>query len=281
MILPGIYNQGVRTPDCWIHATKWAAEASRPGIDQPTVTEFRAFALDPRDGISDGGSLTEVVRGARGSYPGLEIVRFEDRFAALDRLLSAGRPASVALWSGKLPIALRFGFNGAHQVGVVRDRGTTYLANPLAREGTPPVPITTAALQTAMTASELGYGGDVRAAIFPAPTEADMPGLKVTLLGDKTISGVFRSKIDSSAIYLHDRSQRDLVTAGRPFQALSAYERDWDNARGYVITESRMPSWISANAGTFTPDPPRASAIADFNAGVDAAVAQAATARRS
>jgi hypothetical protein len=82
----------------------------------------------------------------------------------------------------------------------------------------------------------------------------DMPGLKVTLIGDKAISGVFRTTIDTEAINLHDRSIRDPIAAGRPFQALGTYARDYDAAPGYVLTESRIPSWVSETAGTFTPD---------------------------
>ena len=84
----------------------------------------------------------------------------------------------------------------------------------------------------------------------------DMPGLKVTLTGDKAISGVFRSTIATEAIYLHDRSIRDDIAAGRAFQALATYARDFDGAPGVVLTESRTPSWVSETAGTFTPDAP-------------------------
>lgn len=156
--------------DCWVVATVWAAEASRPGIRHPTVTEYRRHAGDPDDGVTDGGSLDEVVKGARGSWPSLDVTRWQstawDAFASL---VKAGRPASVALDSAKLPPHLRFGFYGKHQVGVAWDavRKTFVIANPLDKDGTPPKAISEAALRVAVLAL-LPQRQEVRAAVFPA-----------------------------------------------------------------------------------------------------------------
>ena len=88
-----------------------------------------------------------------------------DTFMAVVR---ADRPVSLAVSSRLLPPALRFGFNGANQVGIGWD-GRVVLANPLAPDGSRPQPVEEEALKLAATAL---YAGEIRAALFPARLEA-------------------------------------------------------------------------------------------------------------
>ena len=170
MALPGVFSQrswpgAGDVDDCWVVATIWAAVAADPTAVRPSVTTFRAAAGDPDDGVTDGGSLDEVIRGARRIWPALPVRAFaSDDFDAFLAAVRGGSPASLAVWSGKLPIGLRFGFLKAHQVGIGWDAGL-YLMNPLATSGARPLTISASALKTAAVAPELGYGG-LRAALF-------------------------------------------------------------------------------------------------------------------
>ena len=168
--LPGVFSQrswpgAGDVDDCWVVATIWAAVAAEAAAVRPSVTTFRAAAGDPDDGQTDGGSLDEVIRGARKVWPALPVRPFAS--ADFDAFLAAvrgGSPASLAVWAGKLPSGLRFGFTKAHQVGIGWDAGL-WLMNPLAASGARPLAISASALRTAAVAPELGYGG-LRAALF-------------------------------------------------------------------------------------------------------------------
>lgn len=251
MPLPGIYNQAIYPDaedldDCWVVATVWAARASDPNLRKPTVTEFRRHAGDPDDGVTDGGTLEEVVKGARGSWPTVPIIRYHGSWQGFLDLLHRGKIASAAVLSMRLPMT--YGFLGWHQVGVAFEDGRYYVANPLAPEGSAPTRISVDALRAAVM--PLGYA---RAVFFPAP-ETDVPGLAVTAKDDPIRSGVFTATSDGESIYLHDRSKRDPVTKGAKRQALGVFLRDFDGAEGYVITEGRFPAWIAKGYGTFVPD---------------------------
>jgi hypothetical protein len=170
MALPGVFSQrswpgAGDVDDCWVVATIWAAVAADPAAVRPSVTTFRAAAGDPDDGVTDGGSLDEVIRGARKVWPALPVRPFASAdFDAFLAAVRSGSPASLAVWAGKLPAGLRFGFLRAHQVGIGWDAGL-WLMNPLATSGARPLAISASALKTAAVAPELGYGG-LRAALF-------------------------------------------------------------------------------------------------------------------
>ena len=237
--------------DCWVVATVWAATASRPGIRQPTVTEFRLHAGDPDDGYRDGGSLTEIMDGCAGSWPDLDVMKFEssswDIFADL---IKSGRPASVALDSSALPAVHRYGFLGKHQCGLAWDGHWFVLANPLAPEGSAPKPITESAIRHAM--QQLVPGLDfLRAAVFPAP-EDDMPGLTTTP-GSNLISGVARVKQGTEVIRVSDR-ERITVSQDAVREAVGPFIADDLKLPGYFISIGGDTCWVRLTQANFTPD---------------------------
>lgn len=165
--------------DCWCVATIWAARASDPDNRKPTVTEFRRHAGDPDDGIRDGGSLDEVMLGSRGTWPGIDVTRWQGAsWSAFASLVKAGRPASVALDSFALPVTHRYGFTGKHQCGLVWSGSSFLLANPLAPEGSYPKPISEAAIKKAVLAL-LPSSPQVRAALFTAPVAASEDDMRI------------------------------------------------------------------------------------------------------
>jgi hypothetical protein len=79
---------------------------------------------------------------------------------------------SLAVDSAALPLGLRFGFYGKHQVGVALRDGALWVANPLAAQGARPIMITEAELKAAAWGLLPDYYA-VRAVIFPvAPRPA-------------------------------------------------------------------------------------------------------------
>lgn len=172
---PKVLNQEVfpgagNVDDCWVVATVWAAVAFRADIRRPDIPEFRRHAGNPDEqGIDDGGSRDQIVRGARGSWPGVRIEQYLGPWIGFRDKVKAGRPASLGVDSGKLPRSMRFGFTGPHQIGVGwdPDRATFIVANPLARNGSRVLPIEAGDLRDAAKAL---FGGSVGAAIFPPRT---------------------------------------------------------------------------------------------------------------
>jgi hypothetical protein len=149
--------------DCWVVATCWAARIA--GVrDLPTVTEFRAAANKPDKPGATGGSLTDIMRAVGVLWPDLGVVKYQStNWDAFALALRRGKVASLGVLSSLLPAGLRFGFGGAHQVGVLFEGG--YLvANPLAPQGSEPIPIS----ETALRASARGLAqGWILAALFP------------------------------------------------------------------------------------------------------------------
>jgi hypothetical protein len=159
--------------DCWVVATVWAEQASRPGSFKPTVPQFRAKADKPDAPGPTGGNIQNVYAGARGCWPDLAVrLYISDEIEPLLKAVRAGQPASIALDSGDLPARLRFGFTGKHQCGLASPDGSRLvLANPLARNGTPALAITGPEVARAMLGlltpaqSRLRF----RAVLFPKP----------------------------------------------------------------------------------------------------------------
>lgn len=172
MVVP-VFNQ-VRfanagdVDDCWVVATIWAAKSVASSIELPDVTQFRAAADDPDDGVNDGGNNDEMVRAVRKLWPHIPLVDFRSSdWARFIGFLREGRVASVAVLSSSLPPNLRFGFGGPHQVGVVWDGANFRLMNPLAPQGSTPPVIAEAALRKA--AFDL-FGFRMKAVVL-SPTE--------------------------------------------------------------------------------------------------------------
>jgi hypothetical protein len=175
--------------DCAIVATFWAARAAGYTGSLPTIAQFRAAAGVPDKPGPTGLLNTQVWRGVQGTalatlHPIMRALQPWDVFADA---LKRGEIASVALDSSKLPSSLRYGFMGAHRVGLAW-RNRWMIANPLGPDGSAPLPIAELALKTAILANG---GGFVYAVTFP-PLE------------------------DSMSIYVRDdRSGRFMIPAGK------------------------------------------------------------------
>lgn len=160
--------------DCWVVSAIQCAHAVAPWMPLPTNTEFRRAAGDPDDGIRDGGSAdqSELVRGVRGCFPGLEVTPVVNGSWLGFRFdLGQGRVASVAVASAKLPARLRFGFTGAHQVSLayVLPERFLFIANPLAPDRSPWIRTTWVELEPAV----FGYAGQGKVSGVLFPTEAE------------------------------------------------------------------------------------------------------------
>jgi hypothetical protein len=158
-----VYPGAGDVDDCFVVATCWAARIA--GVrDLPTVKEFRAAANKPDLPGPSGGSITDIMRAVNVLWPDLGVTEYErpdwDAFALA---LRRGKVASLGVLSSLLPSKLRFGFGGAHQIGVLFDGG--YLvANPLAPQGSEPIPISETALRNAARGLAMGW---ILAALFP------------------------------------------------------------------------------------------------------------------
>lgn len=202
--------------DCWCVATIWAALASDPNARKPTVPQFRKAAGDPDDGIRDGGSNDECMKGAQGIWHDEpDATRWEGTWAGFAALVKAGRPASLAIRSSALPAQYRFGFMGAHRVGAAYDkaRGTFLLMNPLARSGAALQPIMESDLKRAAQALlpsrqtigllfpspndlRLRYGAR-KTSPYPDRTRTDEPDVRIhrsPTTSDATVVGIIKAK---------------------------------------------------------------------------------------
>lgn len=173
--IPGVVNQvtGISgegdVDDCAVATSYWCARYADPAAVFPPVPTFRAAAGNPDDpSRPDGLTLAQVVRGSRATWPHLTIERYSSTsWDELHDRLTAGWAANLGVISAELPASLRFGFLGAHAIGVIYRDG--YLvANPLARNGSAPLPCPRATLGAA--ARRLG-GGTILAALYQ-PWEA-------------------------------------------------------------------------------------------------------------
>lgn len=191
MILPPVISQlnypgAGDTDDCWCVATIWAALAADPSIRKPTVPEFRAAAHNPDLPGPTGGNLSQIVHASVALWPQLTVQAYSstDWFGFSDKV-RAGWIASLAVQSSALPAELRFGFLGAHQIGVAFDTGALMVMNPLARNGAALLPITELNLRSAARAVLNGW---VTAALFqPITGGSEMiaaGGIRIT--SDKT-----------------------------------------------------------------------------------------------
>lgn len=145
--------------DCWAVASIQAVNVTSPWLRLVGISAFRKAAGNPDDPTkADGGDTAQIVRGIRGCYPALadhlRVLR-GGTWSALLAHAAAGRPATIAIDSSKLPADLRFGFTGRHQVCVAQlPSGAVMLANPLAQPYARWLKVSWDALRPAIT----GYG---------------------------------------------------------------------------------------------------------------------------
>ena len=169
--------------DCSVIATFWAARDSGYMGSLPTVPEFRRAAGVPDRPGPSGIDNYHVWLGVQGTE--LRVLGgtfWNVDWAPFARTVRQGSSASLAVLSSKLPANLRFGFQGAHRIGVAFDGSTFVVANPLAHGGSAPLPCPELSLRNAAYAVSAGYA---LAVTFPAQENPDM--LKVTDETPKTL----------------------------------------------------------------------------------------------
>lgn len=164
--------------DCWVVSPITCAHALRPKAAMPTIPSFRLAAGKPDvQGVSNGGTRADVLKGSLAKFPYLDIKLAPTDFAKFELQLRAGYIASIAVLSSKLPAILRFGFNGKHQISLEFADGKLLCANPLAPEGSKPIATTWAAIKAAAYA----FNGDgkvwgvlfnTKPIVVPAPVPA-------------------------------------------------------------------------------------------------------------
>lgn len=185
LLLPGDID------DCWVVAAIQCARAlggayggdgrvSLPAatgtahIFEPTIPQFRKFASKPDvQGVSNGGSADDILKGSLGSWSHLKIARASTSWDTfVHQVRDLGWPfAALAVNSALLPSTLRYGFYGAHEVSVQYVAGSFRIVNPLMPAGTMPATISVSALKRAA----LGLTGYVMAVIYRLPEVAPAP----------------------------------------------------------------------------------------------------------
>jgi hypothetical protein len=152
--------------DCWVVATLQCANAVAPWLPLLDVTEFRAFAGDPDNGVDDGGNVDDIMKGITAAWPELVKGCTAVRGWTWERVLTeikGGRPFDACVISARLPV--NYGFLKAHQVTLFQEPGVgLHICNPLAPDRSEPPRIATASAQAACEA----YGnGKVYGVLFP------------------------------------------------------------------------------------------------------------------
>lgn len=214
---------GAIIDDCWAVATIWAYRAATGATILPTITAFRAAAGKPDvPGKVVGGNIADIMRAVGVLWPDEPVTEWAhpdwDGFAALVR---AGGIASLAVSSALLPTALRYGFLGAHQVGVVYEGGQWLVANPLAPQGSAPQAITEPLLSLAARAVDNGW---VLAAVFPRGVEMDISS---SVLQRWTANGT------DGALRLHPKRSDPVIDHVPAGQEIISYGEWQDTATGH------------------------------------------------
>lgn len=251
-MIPGVISQrdypgAGDIDDCWVVATVWAAVASRPAIHRPTVPEFRKAAGIPDvQGKPNGGDIDAVAKGARGVWDISVTVYKASGWAAFLGDLKKGMPASIALDSGDLPPAHQYGFKGKHQCGGIWDGTTLRLANPLAKAGSRPKPITGAQLLKACRG--LVSSGKIHAVLFPAPAPSANTVSIHPPAGQARQTFVLYAVSGPTG---HITSARQTTTKGFSAAATASRHFDWpakqtDRHLVQLTTGSRSGSWVDA-----------------------------------
>ena len=166
--------------DCWAVASIWAAHAADPAIKLPTVPAFRAAAHNPDKPGPTAGDLSQIVHASVALWPDLPVLAYSSLdWSGFAGKVKAGSVASLAVASSRLPSYLRFGFLGAHQVGVIWWLGEFFVMNPLMHDGDTPMAITEPYLETAARGADKGW---VLAALYQpveAPVQVTDPTPKI------------------------------------------------------------------------------------------------------
>lgn len=175
--VPGVVNQVTGligegdVDECAVASSCWCARYADPKATFPTVPVYRAAAGNPDDpSRPDGLTLDQTIRASSATWPHIRIAKYASTdWAAFERRLVEGWAANLGVISAELPAYLRFGFNGAHSVGVVMRSGAFLVANPLAAQGSAPLPCPVVNLQAA--ARKHGNGTILAALFQPLPAE--------------------------------------------------------------------------------------------------------------
>ena len=176
--------------DCWAVATIWAYRAATDATSLPTVPEFRAAAKKPDKPGPTGGNITDIMRAVGVLWPHAGVVEYErPDWPSFSARVRAGDIASLALDSGLLPRQMRFGFDGSHQVGVAYVNGFL-MANPLAPQGSEPIPIKETVLRDAALGIANGW---VLAALFPRRDDVNLDRITYQWWTANGTDGVLRA----------------------------------------------------------------------------------------
>jgi hypothetical protein len=156
--------------DCWVLAAFMALHAVAPWLALPGVGRFRELAGKPDLPGPSGAVVDDAAKAIRALYPRLAIETSSTfSWPSFTNAVKSGRPASLTLRSGALPAALRYGFDGIHQVTVEWADDEWVLANPLDQ----PHSRGDAIAQKDLRAAVEGYRGDkVSAILMPTAAEA-------------------------------------------------------------------------------------------------------------
>jgi hypothetical protein len=232
--------------DCWAIATIWAATGSDPCLKKPTITRFRWAAGNPDDPYrADGGNLSQISKAVPIIWPTAKYHAVQTRYwPTFKAHMGNAHFISLAVDSGKLPAALRFGFYGNHQVGIWRSPRTGYIycANPLAPQGSRPVRITEAALKYAAMGLEGAAGWILAACFTPIPVHLRYGGRRTAKFPDRT-----RSDRDGLRVYNRpDMPDRDhKVGTLNKGDLFTAYQEV--TTGGYrMFGDHRGTKWVNA-----------------------------------
>lgn len=123
--------------DCWCIADLAMIHCVAPWLRLVGIPVYREAAGVPdRPAKPDGGQLVDSITAIRKLWPDYaEHVHriIGGTWSELTTALLRGRPVSVSIVSGELPVRLRFGFAGYHRVTIVRrpSDGQLLMMNPL------------------------------------------------------------------------------------------------------------------------------------------------------
>ena len=244
--------------DCWVISTLWAYRAATGDTHLPTVTDFRAAAHNPDRPGATGGDLDDIMDACAKLWPGKATRYSTYAWQPLVAAIEAGNTASLAVLSSKLPANLRFGFYGPHQLGIAWENGHLVAANPLAPDGSAPIPISSAALQRAAAAVK---NGAILAAIFEAqpmlnfhlilgPDGTPITGtVRVTTAGHSYLRLV-DGLLVSAGVGMTKAAVQVRLTEDCPGKPSHAGQ---DRRTGWLVGD--LAAFLLGTAVTFTPEP--------------------------
>ena len=262
--------------DCWAVATIWAHRAATGDTHLPTMTEFRAAAGNPDKPGPTGGNIADIMRACAKLWPGTAVQYSSPGWTPFVAAVKAGNIASLAVLSSKLPANLRFGFAGNHQVGVAYEGGQLVVANPLAPQGSAPIPITEDALHKAASAVANGW---ILAALFEATPMLNFHVISPLATGLLTVTHAGHSYLRlvdgvlvEMGVGMTKQAVRIQLTEDCPGKPSTPGQ---DRKSGYLVGD--LAAFILATDCTFTPAV-TGDAAAARKAGFNEAKAKAITA---